>query len=160
MIKAILATDAQFGISKDGVLPWPKNSEDLKFFREMTTGHTVVMGRLTWESPDMPSPLPNRQNVVVTNNADYVAEGAEVIVGDPTARLLELAKTETVFVIGGASLFESLLPIIDEIYITQINGNFDCDTSINNNFRKGFQLVEWRVLGNGTHVDCYRRRPS
>ena len=66
MIRAILAHDSQWGIGKNGDLPWPKNSEDLKWFKECTTGCTVMMGRGTWESLKF-KPLPNRTNAIVTS---------------------------------------------------------------------------------------------
>jgi dihydrofolate reductase len=68
MIRAILACDRDFGIAKNGQMPWPKNTDDLKWFRSMTAGSCVVMGRKTWES-DMPKPLPNRVNAVVSSSS-------------------------------------------------------------------------------------------
>mgnify|MGYP003656530971 CR=1 FL=1 len=66
MIKAILACDDNGGVSRNGVMPWPKNTRDLKWFQRITTGQLVIMGRNTWDDTQMPSPLPNRINAVVT----------------------------------------------------------------------------------------------
>ena len=67
-MKAIFAVDANFGIGKNGTLPWPKNKDDFAWFREHTLGKTIVMGRRTWDDPAFPKPLPKRTNVVVTSS--------------------------------------------------------------------------------------------
>ena len=67
MIKAILACDEDWGIGKDGELPWPHNSADLKWFKEITTGGVVVMGKSTWDSLPF-KPLPKRENIIVTRS--------------------------------------------------------------------------------------------
>ena len=67
MIKAIMAVDDEGGISKNGSMPWPKNLNDLKWFKNNTLNNIVIMGRFTWVDPFMPSPLKNRINVLVTN---------------------------------------------------------------------------------------------
>lgn len=127
MIKAILACDGQGGIAKNGIMPWPKNKQDLRHFKQLTSGSTVVMGRRTWEAKDMPTPLPNRKNVVVTSNKTYEAEGA-TISHDIIPDLTKLAQTSTVFVIGGASLFMQLIGEIHILHLTRITGHYDCDT--------------------------------
>ena len=129
MIKAILACDAVGGVGKDGKLPWPANKKDLSHFKKVTDGHTVVMGSATWNS-DMPTPLPNRNNVVVTRNPDFEAPGAEILTGDIKEGLTKLAQSNTVFVIGGAKLFSSVIDDISILYLTRIAGNYDCDTFI------------------------------
>lgn len=70
MIKAILACDDKGGVSKDGTLPWPHNSRDLKWFKDNTAGHIVVMGSTTWNDKHMPRPLPKRKNYLVTTRKD------------------------------------------------------------------------------------------
>ena len=67
MIKAILAIDDEGGVSKDGSMPWPKNSNDLKWFKNHTLNNVVIMGKLTWIDPFIPTPLKDRINVLVTN---------------------------------------------------------------------------------------------
>lgn len=125
VIKAILACDEEGGIGKDGDLPWPHNSADLKWFKENTTGCTIIMGRNTWESLPV-KPLPNRENVVVTSGD---APGADVV-GDirSVLKMLPMMKSKgTVWVIGGAQLVERMLPYIDEFWLSRIQGKYDCD---------------------------------
>lgn len=124
MIRGILAHDQEWGIGKDGGLPWPKNSEDLKWFKECTEHSTVVMGRKTWES--LPFKLPNRDNVVVTSGDGPI--GAD-IVGDLKSILKILPQIKTdIWIIGGAQLVESMLYYIDELWLNEVQGNYDCDT--------------------------------
>ena len=128
-IRAILACDQDWGIGKDGDLPWPKNSEDLKWFKKTTSGDVVIMGRNTWDSLPF-KPLPNRTNVIVTSQD---VEGApECVVVDMRSflKILPQIKFENkdIWVIGGAQLVDGLLSIIDEIHLSQIHGSYDCDT--------------------------------
>ena len=89
MIKAILACDDYGGVSKNGTLPWPHNSTDLKWFKENTAGHVVVMGSTTWEDPHMPRPLPKRTNVLVTTRKDDYPGADGYISGDLNTELKE-----------------------------------------------------------------------
>tara|TARA_Y100000739_G_scaffold95048_1_gene81320 strand:+ start:201 stop:473 length:273 start_codon:yes stop_codon:yes gene_type:complete len=77
MFKAIMAVDDKGGISRDGSMPWPKNSSDLKWFKKNTLNAIVIMGRATWEDPFMPSPLINRLNILVTNQDKKKYPGAD-----------------------------------------------------------------------------------
>ena len=77
MIKAIMAVDKKGGISKGQSMPWPKNSIDLKWFKENTINNVVVMGRKTWEDPFMPTPLKHRINVLITNKDKKLIQGAD-----------------------------------------------------------------------------------
>lgn len=125
---ALVAAVARGGvIGRDGGLPW-RLPEDLAHFREVTTGHPVVMGRRTWESlPERFRPLPGRRNVVVTRSPDWSAAGAERA-GSLHEALELLSGEERVSVIGGRELFEAALPIVDEIVLTEIDADFDGDT--------------------------------
>jgi dihydrofolate reductase len=76
MINAIFAIDEEGGMGLDGSMPWPKNLKDLNWFKVHTIGHIVVMGRGTWDATDMPSPLPNRTNWVVTSTVGPALDGA------------------------------------------------------------------------------------
>ena len=126
MIRAILAHDSQYGIGKDGDLPWPKNSEDLKWFKESTSGSTVVMGRSTWESLPF-KPLPNRHNMVVSSKMK-VQYGVEIIRPDIyKSRMNVMSQHEDLWIIGGAQLLESSLDIIDELWLNNVGGEYDCD---------------------------------
>ncbi len=101
--------------------------DDLKRFKELTTGHTVVMGRKTWGSlPEKYRPLPNRVNIVVSRAPDYTAPGAVVVSSVPEA--LERTKDEEeVFIIGGGELYAATLPLADRLYLTLIDSDVDGD---------------------------------
>ena len=88
MINAIFAVDSQGGLGKNGSLPWPKNSEDLRWFKQNTLGHIVVMGGNTWRDPLMPKPLPGRINVVITSQT-VDTDGVIVYNKDYKQHLLE-----------------------------------------------------------------------
>lgn len=126
MIRAILAHDAHWGIGKNGDLPWPKNSEDLKWFKESTSGGVVVMGGQTWRSLPR-KPLPNRENVVITRRDDIEAD---VVVDMKSAiKLLpQMNYTKDVWIIGGANILTQLLPYCDELWLNDVDGDYDCDT--------------------------------
>ena len=153
---AILACDDEWGIGKNNALPWPKNPADLKWFKECTKDTVVIMGRSTWDSPDMPTPLPNRENIVVSSNPGI--EGPCMVVTMVAVKKLiaDFKKTDKqVWIIGGAKLVEGLLSRIDEIWISRIEGNYDCDVllpknTILNNFNKhsvenpqGLNIEKW-----------------
>lgn len=130
MIKAILACDDDWGIGKAGDLPWPRNSADLKWFKQMTTGHTVVMGRKTWDSLPV-KPLPNRKNIVVSSNR---VEGADITIGNingpvrfSTIVIPMLQPVGDIWIIGGATLIGSCMDTIDEFWLSHVSGNYDCD---------------------------------
>ena len=97
-------------------------------FRALTMGHPVVMGRRTWESlPDTFRPLPGRDNVVVTRNADWSAQGADRAGSvEDALRLLEGA--QYVFVIGGGEIYATALPLADELLLTEIDAEIEGDT--------------------------------
>lgn len=112
---------------------------DMRFFKETTMGHTVVMGRKNWESiPTKFRPLPGRKNIVITQNKEYQADGASVIHNlDEIKR--QLSKEEkTCFIIGGAQIYELALQknIIDEMYITHVHQTFE-------NADAFFPFVNW-----------------
>ena len=131
MIKAILACDDYGGVSKNGTLPWPHNSTDLKWFKENTAGHVVVMGSTTWADKGMPRPLPNRTYVLVTSQFPP-PEGADIYTnGDLNIQLKVLEEQYPniiIWVIGGPNIIEQCLGVIDEFYLSRIPGAYACDT--------------------------------
>ena len=144
-IRAIFACDENWGIGKAGTLPWPHNAPDQRWFKECTLNSVVVMGKTTWSDPDMPKPLPKRQNVVVTSGS---APGAHVVADMKSfLKILPQMKTEgkQIWVIGGAKLFESLIPYIDEVWLSRIEGVYDCDT-----FLPGDAIIDNYSLIEGT----------
>jgi dihydrofolate reductase len=131
LIKAILACDDYGGVSKNGTLPWPHNSTDLKWFKDNTAGHVVVMGSTTWDDPHMPRPLPKRTNVLVTTSKDDYPGADSYISGDLNVELKELESTCSgliIWNIGGPNIIEQSLGVIDEFYISRIPGEYNCDT--------------------------------
>ena len=123
MIRAILAHDSYWGIGKNGELPWPKNSGDLQWFKKSTLNCAVVMGRKTWDG-GMPKPLPKRRNIVITNRP---IDGVECYTLDKFRSMYALIE-QPVFIIGGATLIENCLDIIDELWLNNVEGVYDCDT--------------------------------
>jgi dihydrofolate reductase len=101
-------------IGRDGGIPW-RLPEDQARFKLLTMGHTVVMGRLTWESlPAKVRPLPGRKNVVLTRQADYMADGADVVT------TLEDAVDGETWVIGGEQIYTLALPIATRCEVTEV----------------------------------------
>ncbi|KDE97894.1 dihydrofolate reductase [Mycolicibacterium aromaticivorans JS19b1 = JCM 16368] len=101
-------------IGRDGGIPW-RLPEDLARFKDLTMGHTVVMGRRTWESlPGSVRPLPGRNNVVLTRQADYMADGATVV------GALDDVPDDDMWVIGGSEVYHLALPVADRCEVTEV----------------------------------------
>ena len=126
MIRAILACDENWGIGKSGALPWPHNPADLKWFKASTLNHTIVMGKATWDSLPV-KPLPNRVNVVVSSS-NILAKVDVVSISDLRRRVSSMDTDQDVWIIGGARLIEGMMDYIDEFHLSQIKGNYNCDT--------------------------------
>jgi dihydrofolate reductase len=124
---SLIAAVAENGvIGHAGDLAW-RLPGDMKFFKQTTSGHHILMGRKTWES--IGRPLPNRTMVVITRQPDYVADGCQVV--DSLEAGVELARTagETeAFVIGGAEIYALALPRADRLYLTRVHAEFEGDT--------------------------------
>ncbi len=116
-ISMIVARSRNHVIGRDNQMPW-KISADLQFFKRVTMGHPVIMGRKTWES--IGRPLPGRRNIVVSRNANYPINGGE-LVGSLEEALSSLAEFPRVFVIGGEQLFTQAFDKADRLYITEID---------------------------------------
>lgn len=143
MIKAIFACDAFGGIGNRGTLPWPQNSTDLNWFKRNTHDQIVVMGKGTWDDPQMPKPLPDRINVVITHK--YIAmPGVVCYSKDWQERVISLGQKENkdVWIIGGKSLLDQGRDIIEQVYITRMKGKYYTDVSIN--LQK--YLLGWRMI--------------
>jgi len=113
-------------IGRDNQLIWHL-PEDMAYFKAATAGHTVLMGRKTWDSlPPRFRPLPGRRNIVLTRQSGFVAEGAETIDSLPTA-LEKMAAEEEVFVIGGADLYAQALPLARRLMLTEIEDEAEGD---------------------------------
>ena len=153
-MNAIFAVNMIDGFGVGNTMPWPYSSADMKRFKELTTGHTVVMGASTWLS-DMPKPLPNRRNCVLsTSLTDHRCE----IFPNITALLMDLKEDEQVFVIGGAKVLWSLRPQIKRVYFTRHRSKQKADITLNaDKYLEGFTLVEHEDLDEFT-VDIYERQ--
>jgi dihydrofolate reductase len=116
-ISMIVARSKNHVIGRDNQMPW-KISADLQFFKRVTMGHPVIMGRKTWES--IGRPLPGRRNIVVSRNPDLTLSGAE-LAGSLDEALNRLSESPRVFVIGGEQLFKQAFDKADRLYITEID---------------------------------------
>lgn len=113
-------------IGKDNDLPW-RLPNDLKFFKELTIGNNVIMGRKTYDS--MNGPLKNRENIIVTRDKNYEVAGCKIIHSiDDILSINEKEPTKEWFVIGGEEIFKQILPYADKIYMTYIDHSFEGDT--------------------------------
>ncbi|QNE39912.1 dihydrofolate reductase [Hymenobacter sp. NBH84] len=124
MIALIVAVAENGVIGQDNTLPWHLPN-DLKHFKQLTSGHPIVMGRRTFES--IGKPLPNRQNIVVTRQTDWHPTGCEVANSVPAA--VELAQTfgDDIFIIGGAEIYRQALPAADTIFLTEVHQTVEGD---------------------------------
>lgn len=155
----IVAVDQNWAIGKDGdQLVYLK--EDLKRFRTLTSGHTVILGRKTLATFPGGRPLKNRRNLILSRNPQFQAEGAEVF--SSVEELVQRADGDA-FVIGGASVYEQLLPYCDTAYITKIHAGFPADTY----FPDLDKSEEWEIVqesesleqdGIAYHYVTYRRK--
>ena len=142
IISLVAAMDTERGIGNHNDLPWRgKVPADMKHFRELTTGHTIVMGRKTYEA--MGRALPNRRNIVITRSDDFTAEGAQVF-HSPKEVLtkLEDVGTDEVFIIGGSQIFAEFLPLANRMHLTYIEGEFEADAHF-----PMFSETEWMKHG-------------
>lgn len=154
MLVAIAALDPDRVIGKDGLLPWHLPG-DLKLFKALTSGHAVIMGRKTWDS--LPRrPLPGRRNIVVSGKPPAEAGGAEWVRSiDAVAAWAE--SPDTAFLIGGASLYTSMLARCSELILTHVLERHPGDTWFPE-YEAQFEPVEEIASGEGFRTVRYRRR--
>jgi dihydrofolate reductase len=135
MISLVVAAARNNVIGKGNALPWDLPN-DLKHFREVTSGHAVIMGRKTFES--IGRPLPKRRNIVITRQADYAPAGVEVV-GSLEAAIAAVPAGEEAFVIGGGEIFKQALPMADRVYLTRVEADVEGDA-----FFPALEPEEWR----------------
>ncbi|SEL08720.1 dihydrofolate reductase [Parapedobacter koreensis] len=123
IISAIVAAAENNAIGKGNELLWHLPN-DLRFFKQTTSGHTVIMGRKTYES--VGKPLPNRRNIVITRQPEYVLKGAEVVHSLDEA-LQRCTGDGEVFIVGGAEIYRQALPVTDRIYLTRVHATLAGD---------------------------------
>lgn len=140
MISIIVAVANNNVIGKDNSLIWHLPA-DMKFFKEKTSGHCIITGRKNYESiPEKFRPLPNRTNIVITRQKNYVAPGAIVV--DSIEQAIEKAVAtgdSEIFIIGGAEIYKQCMHLAKRIYLTQIHHTFEGDA-----FFPELNLNEWK----------------
>lgn len=136
MINMIVATSKNNQIGIDNKLPW-HIPEDLAYFKSITNGHTVLMGRKTFES--IGRPLPHRQNIVLTRDLNFTAEGITVLHSLEEA-LAFCQNKEQVFIIGGGEIYNQFLPYTHKLYITLVDKLIEGDTDFCD-YTKTFQCT-------------------
>ena len=141
---ALVAAVASNGvIGARNALPW-RLPDDLRHFRALTTGHSIVMGRKTWES--IGRPLPGRQNIVVSTQACYVAAGAEVV-PSLAAALACMHMPSPVYCIGGGTLYATAMPQADRLCLTEIARPFEGDVRF-----PPFDRIQWREVSREARI--------
>lgn len=147
IISMIAAMGSNRVIGKDNDLPWHL-PDDFKFFKETTKGRHIIMGRKNWDSlPLKFRPLPGRPNLVVTRQNDFQASGAEIFTSleEAIERARKGGETE-LFIIGGGEIYRQGLEYADKIYLTEINGDFDGQTTF-----PTFDLTKWKEADRSHH---------
>lgn len=152
MITMIAAAGENNELGKDNDLLWHL-PDDFKRFKQITTGHHIIMGRKTFET--FPKPLPNRTHVVITRNKNFKKEGA-VVVHTMKQALKLVEKDEQPFIIGGGEIYKMGLPIANKIELTRVNATFwDADT-----FFPAFSNDEWQLISKTVHPKDERHKYS
>ncbi len=147
----IAAVDNNWAIGKDNKL-LISIPADMKFFRQETTGHVIVMGRKTLESFPQGRPLPNRRNIVLSSNPSYQVKDAEVVHSvEELKELLKDVDTDEVFVIGGQSIYTLLEPLCDTAYITKIDYSYEADAF----FPNLDENPAWTLYEEGEEETCF-----
>ncbi len=162
MIKAIMAIDDKGGISKGQSMPWPKNSIDLKWFKENTINNIVVMGRKTWEDPFMPTPLKSRINVLITNKNKELIEGADYYLSGNVNNEIQNIQSEymnkDIFIIGGSEIINLTFNLIEQFYLTRIYGNYNCEKFIDVSLIENNLNMSKKIDGDSTcHFEIWEK---
>lgn len=135
-IAIIVAMTPDRVIGFKGAMPWHLPA-DLKYFKRVTSGYPVLMGRRTYDSLYV-KPLPGRKNIIVTRNADFEAPGCTVV-NSVSAGIEQAGNAEKLFVIGGAAIYEQVLDMADELYCTRVQSSVAGDT-----YFPKINLAEWK----------------
>ena len=145
MLSIIVAKAKNNIIGKNNELVWHL-PEDLKHFKELTTGHTIIMGRKTYES--LGKPLPNRKHIIFSQNPDFKVHEENVQVVHSLLEIQDLIEgKEEAFVIGGAMIYNFLMPYVKKMYVTEIKQEFDGDA-----FFPIIDSEEWKETSRTTGI--------
>ena len=142
MITLIAAAAENNALGKDNDLLWHLPN-DFKRFKEITSGHHIIMGRKTFES--FPKPLPNRTHVIITRQKEYLVENCIVVHSLEDAIAIS-PQNEEVFIIGGAQIYEQSIPLADKIDLTRVHTSLDADA-----FFPEFDTSEWNLVFSEKH---------
>ena len=153
-IKAIVAISENYVIGKDGDLPW-RISEDLKWFKKITLGHTLLMGRKTWES--LPGPLPKRENWVLSST---LKDQPSIKVFPKLEKALEAAHNRELFIIGGGELYRQTLPMCEELYISEVHREIENGDAFFPPFKDHFEIEEKLFQCEEFTLNRWIRKPS
>src|SRR5215212_4094668 len=159
MIIGIVAVDRKNAIGKGGKLPW-HYSADMKFFRETTTGHAVVMGRKTWLT--IGKPLKDRLNIVLSRDSNIEPQDSLLVLTDVDSVIsFNNSLTTDLFVIGGAQIYQAFLPHIEKWIITEVPLMVSgADTFMPEGYLQGFKVAETKSLDDGLVVKFYEPRTT
>ena len=162
MIKAIMAVDEKGGISRGESMPWPKNSIDLKWFKENTLNNIVIMGRKTWDDPFMPTPLKSRINILITNKDPQLYSGADYYLsGNINDKIIDIQtqyKNKDIFIIGGSEIINLTFVLIEEFYLTRIYGNYKCEKFINTSLIEKKMNIIKKIDGDSScHFEIWKK---
>ncbi len=152
MITMIAAITHNNGLGFENTLPW-RNPADMQHFKQTTTGHTVLMGRKTFES--IGKPLPNRHNIILSSHGMMPTPEADVATSLRSALLL--CRNRDVFVIGGAQIYEQMMPYAGKLIITRIKGDYKCDAFFPQIKAQNWAWIVSQELADKTVVDTFRR---
>lgn len=167
-IKMILASNTNGGIGLNGKIPW-HIPEDLQYFQKVTDGQTVLMGNNTWislQKAGLPKGLPNRINKVITSQHRFLSGNKRkehyISMGVVKSKMLPHAKfyNEKVWIIGGASIYEQLLPFVEEIHHTCVKGEYSCDTFVDTGlwvYSPDWKMCETKILCDNATVNIWRK---
>ncbi len=150
-LSIIVAMAENRAIGRNGDLIW-HNSRDLKQFKKITTGHTVIMGYKTYLSLPNHKALPNRRNIILSSRLDEAPEGFEL--ADSINAALDMVKDEEeVFIMGGGMVYEQFLPKADRLYLTRIDKAFEADTFFPYINFEEWNIVDLEVIDDDPQVD-------
>lgn len=144
-MNAIVNVDKNWGIGNKGEL-LISIPADMKMFREETTGNAIVLGRKTMETFPGGKPLPNRDNIVLSRKSDLKIPGATVV--HDISELMEVLKlydSNRVYVVGGETIYEQLLPYCDTVHVTKVDRAYEADA----HFPNLDQMPEWEITAAG-----------
>jgi len=159
-LKIIVAVDLQGGFAKENKIPW-YFPEDLKYFKEVTKDSTCIMGSNTYKEilemkkTQILDLLPGRESIVLSKSL-LTEENPSVIICQTLTEAIQSSTKNIVFVIGGEKLFIQALPLCNEIFMTVINGNYDCDKFFRIEYLKKFNVELVSKLEHGINVRYYR----